>query len=792
MAGWSFYLDGFGVEEPIGWDAIEFTAIRMDSHGIDQPFSTEVTFYDAGALYIKSIFDQYFINQPIAIQIVSDVAVNGVPYEFNGFLNLSIYEETNACDTDSFSVKVGIIDDTFREEFKARTDVEIDLKENTDLNGNEIDPIEFTSLRLHKQEIYITAQGGNLAVAGLTLTYDTDDVVAPWDWVYPDYVQTVPCFWRNSDFKENYGSTFDTKGNNYALDNIIFKNNGTLARDITIQLTVDGRIEFSTVTLTDRTANADFYVILQKDDGTSQTFYLIGSTPVISQDDFNVPFNVNNQFTISVPPDYNLLLLCYWGLGGTMKREDPIGGVFWNGPYYLGVFVDNVCVTLSEQSASQYASFADALKIEDLLNRVIYKLTGSNNKLLSDAFSESGDGCYWNNAITNGVRIRNAPSADDIIYGCLNSEQASSQFALQVTWKKLFENLNNIFCLGWAFEWTGTEWKIRVEPLEYFYQNTISDTFHDVDEVVTSVKPDLLANNIQMGYNDNWKNIAQSGTFAIHTNRNYFVANQAMTENSSKNLDLRSEIIAEGQAIEFSRRLQFFTTDSSSSDRPNDYNLFIIWLNRYALEIENIEDSEYAFPNESGTVTIDAGTVSMSSDRITYSSSPLAALYNIFHTPARIAVRWWKVLGMHTYGLTTPSLRFQVGQYQTSYFSIIADAIEPCQEFLEDESVYENVSISPDVMRVGYKEYLFKPIQIEFSYPQSLCDFLVLSDENEYGKIRLTSGSLDLQGYIQNVTNQPEDSSGGTTKFTLLMAKELAPTGAAFTIGFDDGYQNGN
>ncbi len=41
MANWKFYLDGNQVEEPIGWDAIEFTAIRMESHGIDQPFSTD-------------------------------------------------------------------------------------------------------------------------------------------------------------------------------------------------------------------------------------------------------------------------------------------------------------------------------------------------------------------------------------------------------------------------------------------------------------------------------------------------------------------------------------------------------------------------------------------------------------------------------------------------------------------------------------------------------------------------------------------------------------------------------
>ena len=432
--------------------------------------------------------------------------------------------------------------------------------------------------------------------------------------------------------------------------------------------------------------------------------------------------------------------------------------------------------------------------IENLLNRVIYKLTGSNDKLLSNAFSQAQDGCYWNNAITNGVRIRNAPSVDDIIFGCFNNEETNSRYAMQVTWKKLFENLSNIFCLGWAFEWTGLEWKIRVEPIDYFYQNFISNAFYNVDEVTITVTPDKLYNNITVGYTDSWKNIAQSGIFAIHTDRNYFVANQAMTENTSKKLDLRSEIIAEGQAIEFSRRLQFFVTDSSSSDRPNDFNLFIIWLNRHNLVVEDIEDSEYAIPAETGTVTLPSGTASISSTRITYSSSPLNALYNIFHTPARVAIRWWKVLGMHTYGLVQPKLRFQVGQYQTTYFSIIADSIEPCQEFLEDESVYENVDISSSIMRDGYKNYLFKPIQIEFKYPQSLCDFLILSDENEYGKIKVTSGSLTISGYIQNITNQPEDNAGGTTQFTILASNipdpepPVPPEVGAYSNAYSNAY----
>lgn len=72
-------------------------------------------------------------------------------------------------------------------------------------------------------------------------------------------------------------------------------------------------------------------------------------------------------------------------------------------------------------------------------------------------------------------------------------------------------------------------------------------------------KVDLLKNNLTLGFDEKWKNIQLSGVFAIHTDRNYFVGNKAMNEASTAKEDLRSGIIAEGYAIEFSRRLSGIT-----------------------------------------------------------------------------------------------------------------------------------------------------------------------------------------------------------------------------------------
>lgn len=758
MAGWNFFLNGTEVEEPIGWDAIEFTAIRMESHGIDQPFSTEMRFYERGAKIIKALYDQYFINAEITIQITSDVGYGGEPYEFNGMLNLAIYQEHNVCDTDSWEITVGIIDDNFREQFKARQDVEIDLTETKDLNGDTIAALTEKEIRLHRQDLYLQANGKNLADSS-TYTYN-----GPLGAIAQRFA-VVPTYWQQKDFVENYGSAFDTNAIFITRANWettpIFKNNATTTRTLNYEVTID-----FTLTSNDSGGNiqeALAFVLLNGNTAVSFTnLYIVDLTPL-------QVVNVSNTYTgsISIPVGYTISLFFIQNTFSTVTAAVTVD------------IEKGYTINLNEINSGEFASTANCLTIEQWLKRSIYMMTGSNDKLLSDVFSEADGGCYWNNALTNGLRIRQADRQDDL-------------GALKTSWKKTFEALDRIFCLGWAFEWTGTEWKIRVEPREYFYQNLISQTFTNVGEVTSMAKVDMLANAIQLGYDEKWKNIQLSGTYAIHTDRNYFVNNRAMAENSSGKLDIRTQIIAEGYAIEFSRRLSDISFGGATSDRPNDYETFIIWLNRYELEFENVEDTVFNLPQATGAVTFLPGTVSLPSNLITFSSSPLNNLYNIFHTPARIACRWWKVLGMHTYGLTNPRLQFQVGEYQTTYASAISDSVEPCIQIPSEVTIAENSDIYADIIVPEAAEYLFKPIGVEFSYPQSLCDFLTLSQDEQYRKVRLTSGSLDIQGFITEATNQPEDASGGTTKFTLLQANQLAPTGAAFDTGFDDGYQIGD
>lgn len=764
MANWKFYLDNIEVEEPIGWDAIEFTALRMDSHGIDQPFSTEVKFYDKGARYIKGIYDQYFINQPIAITITSDVGYNSEPFQFDGFLNMAIYEEHNVCDTDSWEITVGIIDDNFREDFKARTDVEIDLTKTKDLNDSTINALTFRNIRMHRMPLYLTATGKNfLDYTGYAEADPVPGVEA---------ALSIPTYWSQTDFREAYGSTPNTSviqiiGANNFSDSPIFVNNQSTTRTIeyTINISFDGQ-RYS------GGANPEELILrLVRFSGNVFQSHIILYNVFLG---FNQSFsNLNATYTgsFSVPPGQTISF--QFGCINT--------GINWGS--VIKVY-EGYTITLNEINEGEFASASDVLTIEQWLRRCIYVMTGSDNKLLSDTFSQSGNGCEWNYALTNGIRIRN------------NTTEAGAQ--LMTSWKKTFEELDKIFCLGWAFEWTGTEWKIRVESREYFYQNLVSQTFTNIGEVTQAAKVDLLMNNITTGYTDRWKNIQISGVYAIHTERNYFVQNKAMNENSSAKLDLRSTIIAEGYAVEFYRRMSDITFGAASSDRPNDNEIFIIWLNRIALTINPVETSEYNLPEETGSVTIAPGNASMSGFRAcNVNGDILDYRYNLAITPARNTYRWWKVLGMHTYKTpndtvwNAPKLQYQVGQYFTKIEIGIKTGYDCNIYVLPEQRIFENQSVSPHFLDEPYKDYLFRPIEVTFSYPQSLCDFLTLSQDEQYQKLRLTSGSLMIEGFITEATNQPEDASGGTTKFTLLTSNLLAAPGGAFDAGFDDGYDNG-
>jgi hypothetical protein len=788
MAGWKFYLNNIQVAEPIGWDAIEFTAKRLPSYGIDSPFSTELTFTGKAAKLIKAEYDVHYINAEIAILIQSDVNVNGSAYAFNGFLNLSIYSEKNVCDTNGFEVTVGIIEDNFREQFLARQNVEIDLLSAKDLDENVITPVVLDTIVTHTQELFLIGKARNNSnqVTALQWTYAGG-------WTLDDFAALLPAYYSNSDFKGVFGTTFNPISTLYTTTSPTFVNNSDFTRTIKFNVSANGIFGWTLFGFAGDSANITFSIQVKTAIGGEPYRYYLYDSPLNFYDDQDdTPWSFAVEQDIIVDPDDRVFIFMQWGFNGnivpgTTPTPDSISR-------RLAYLCENCCVTLTETNSAALASTTDGLTVYNALQRAVYLLTGNPDGLVSDTFSDP-DGCYWNNFITTGLYIRNATTIEQVINGCVELEEENI-YAIKTSFEKLFDGLNRIFCLGWQFEQdVYGSWKLRVEKADYFFNtNTVIQSFPKVGQIMQSAMSDKLVNNIQIGYSDKFKNIAISALTEINADRNYFIANKARADNSSVSLDLLSDIIGSGYAIEFYRRLQFLRDDSGSSDRPNDYDLFIIWTNRYEVTVDL--DTEpgigYRLEGETGSKTFAPGTVSYGSNFIAESNGPIDRVYNVFNSPARIAARWWKILGMHTYGLPTAKaiLAFQVGQYFTDYSSRIDSTSEPedCMEVINGASdvLFENTNIGPDILVPGEAEYLMKPITVEFDAPQTLCSFIDMS-YNGNGLVRVTSGSLELFGFIEEATNKPQDPNSGISTLKLTLANKIGDA-RAFSDGFSDGF----
>ena len=793
MAGWKFFLNGIEVAEPIGFDAIEFTAKRLPSHGIDSPFSTELTFTGKAAKLIKAEYEAHYINAEIAILIQSNVKVNGSDYAFVGFLNMSIYTEKNVCDTNGWEITVGIIEDNFRERFLSRQGVEIDLLAAKDLDENVITPVVLDTIVTHTQELFLIGKARNYSNQVSLLEYYYVD-----GWTLDDFAVLLPAYWNNSDFKNIFGNTVNPISTKYTTTSPCFINNSLFVRKIKFSVSANGIFEWRPFfSYPGDTANITFSIQVKTAIGGEPYRYYLYDSPIASYSDTSpTPWSFAVEQEITLDPDDRVFIFMQWGFNGNIKPPDTPTNELSRALLYL---CENCCVVATEFNAGSNATETNGLKVYTALQRAVYLLTGDPDGLVSDTFSDP-DGCFWNNFITTGLYIRNATTVDVAVNGCINEDETNI-YAIKTSFEKLYEGLDRIFCLGWQFEQdTYGAWKLRVEKADYFYNNTqVVQSFFKVGQIVQNAMSDKLVNNVKLGYSDKFKNIAISALTEINADRNYFIANKARADNSSVSLDIRSDIIASGYAIEFYRRLQFLREDSGSSDRPNDYDLFIIWTNRYEVTVDL--DTEpgigYRLEGETGSKTFAPGTVSYGSNFIAESNGPIDRVYNVYHSPARIACRWWKFLGMHTFGLPTANaiLAYQVGQYFTDYSSRIDSTSEPdnCMEVANGPSdvLSESTNIGPDILTVAAQDYLMKPISVEFDVPQSLCSFIDMS-YNGNGLVRVTSGSLDIYGFIQESANKPQDPNSGLSTIKLIMSKTGLLNGDYKALDYDsDDYFTG-
>ena len=753
---WKFYIDGQEVDEPIGWDSVEFVAQRLEAHGVDQPFVTELTWIGKGAVLLKNFFDAQFINATVDFTITSQTKVSGQEYVFIGYIDFGSYREQKTKDQPGWQITVGVLEDDFREKFMSRQDAELDLIDTNSLDQTDIGAANLDVFRNHSQILYLVGAGRQYQ--NRSLVFGT-----PFEPVFP-------IFFNNSDFKGVFGSTFNNSGNYITGTNVFFQDNQGVQRN----LKTSGRCQFDLKNRHPFNSYRGFVNILIIDDAgnPTATFYTLFTTPPIPP---NNTYSLDDTFVQNIVVPANYRAAYYIAL-----EFNPVGG--WETTFYASntLMVEELNGSTATSSKGYYPF--------DFLDRAIAKIVGYPGALVSDIFTV-GTGCLYNFELTTGLFIRNGELVpdDDTIVPAITAKMITS-------WQSIFEGLDRIFCLGWGFEqdqYGG--WKIRVEQRDYFYNKNLKIAqFNKVSQIEKAAMQSEIANNFLIGYSDRWKNRSLSGTFEINTSRSYYVSNRARKEDSTNKIDNRSNLIAAGYAIEFYRRLAIQVDSSGSSDQPNDNDIFIIWLNYETVTINPIEGSGYDLPGESGSVTFPAGSISWGSNFIAESNSPMNRLYNVFISPARIAARFWKWYGMHTFGLPTnqAKLFYQGGEYFTGYSSRIAgeSAPEECIEVNGGLVLSEETDISPAILNQEYWEYILKPITLQFSAPQSLCDFLSMVTPGT-GYIEVNSGKETFYGFIRTANNKPIDPSSGISEITLLLAYAIPALGD-YSDDYSDDFSN--
>lgn len=469
-----------------------------------------------------------------------------------------------------------------------------------------------------------------------------------------------------------------------------------------------------------------------------------------------------------------------------------------NGCYYK-LSINSLC---NSTNVSVYA-------INETLSRCVESYTNDCMRVYSDYFGRTdaepyvsaSDGCGGLRSITNGLRIRNAPNSDGL-----------TPHRMTVSMKDMFNALNSTDNIGMGLEddtFRPYENKklIRVEPQEYFYDNSVLMECDSIRSVVRKVDSSLIFSTIKIGY-EKWKTWNQNGLNDVFAPREY----RTELSELKNELEQTCRFLASDYAIEWTRRQYGLTTADSRYDndifflcltrQPYDYdvtgqflsgsNSIIIQGQSYKISVGDIivisgttsnngtfnvlyVDSQAPF----STTIIGVAETIVDESTITFNilsvgdniyveqglDSPTNILFpdtamNYRLAPSRNAMRWMKSILRSYRNFITKSIKFTNGEG-----NILAsgEVLTPCR--LENAPIAENQDISLDNFADPTANYpLFYPELVTFEYPMTYVQYLTVK-ANPYGLIGYQCGSSAMEyGWIEDMQYSPYN---GLVNFTL-------------------------
>lgn len=478
---------------------------------------------------------------------------------------------------------------------------------------------------------------------------------------------------------------------------------------------------------------------------------------------------------------------------------------------YFTFSQDPECFFKILTSATCDSTDAEVSLINETGSRIVEAITDGCLTLKSDyygrtdskPYASESDGCGSLRVLSNGLRLRNAETSNHFI-----------------SLRDFFNGLRGIDNIGMGIEentvLTGNEW-LRIEPVEYFYQNIKILEIDLIPEAQSALEPTSGYSTVKIGY-DKWEVDTVNGLNEFNSNKIF----RTSLKTINNELNAQSNFVAGGIPIEITRQQSFAVTGSADTKYDND--TFIICVTRdgtYSVTFDAAGNKMTFYTSGTGdefligSITI-AGTVSNNgartilstsllsvpgqrvqveitfvggattdevSDTVTFTGITSTGMFvekgnidnaaNIFSPstaynwrirPFYNLMRWFKSIAQSYINLsnTASKLFFASG---TGNYIAEGELTSPDICKLENAVVAENDSLSKNEFNDTDWTPIFKAESISFNYPLSISDYLAIK-ANPYGYINLQCGTgVYEKAFIKSIAYKPAQ---GEAQFTLI------------------------
>jgi hypothetical protein len=748
--------------DPVGWEdlVIEFNRDK-ELHGIDVSCNVPVKFFcGAGKEYIDKIYDEYGVDGQISFNILTvcgcipgedslDYSIDysddyGTPSEgcdfepfFEGVLNLSTYgtdRDYSYADVEQVSMYTT---------FKSRLDTKVILTDTNTIDGGPMNSYSFApyQMTLHSKEIVFKSEW-QPHPPGNHFETDTFELglrhSPPLDLTIADIPGSQSSFTESTDPSSAIWQNL--VGAEQTINITGFIKVGTY-QELTYR--TEGGTSSATINIS---GGYTYFISVLDESWNLVSFQQLHQEPnVPSLVTLDSSFDIN--VTLTVPPLHYVNLLYQLDNIDFSGYPTPDSGNPLSPLEYLSVHAEYLYHTDSIVNgvinSTVPESQCNVFAIHEALAIVAQSITNDPDPIRSNYFGRKNsepvaydsNGCGSFRAITNGLQIRQFP---------LISTDPKKNKPHSISMKELYFGLDPIDNLGMGVEKIGDSHKIRIEPKDHFYDNSVLFRLSNLDLKMT-VATEYYYNNITIGYST-WENEEINGIDEFNSKRQFTLGLKTISETD----EILSNLVASGYAIEFTRRKPY--RDNSTEDYKYDNNTFIICLNR-STDGAGIPTGLTIAEKDENYADIE--------DLI----SPQTA-YNLRIAPLRNLLRRSNVINPSIYKYPGKDIKFTYGE---GNYVMSSRQLDNCSGAWNNSVLNDGTSYQWDSPDNSDNNPIWIPEFYEFTAPLTFTQFKQLQ-ESPYKCIEFSTGEDNYKkGYIIELRYR---MLTGLTQFKLLRAWE--------------------